>query len=315
MDIAEKRREAKVKRERRRGGAMMAVGLLLILAALMLTGWNLQDERRAGEAADEALAALKAEMPALPVAADADGSELAWPVDESGAPMPWPVDDAGLPVDQVTDAAGQVFQWQGNSDVTDWIRNAEGALLPWLRDAAGRVLPWPVRVTGDTIGWDELLSRWNELIAQLLPYGQADETDYVKHPDMEMPTKRIGGQYYIGELEIPALGLELPVMDEWSYPRLRIAPCRYAGSVYSGDIVIAGHNYLRHFGRLKNLQTGDAVRFTDADGNVFSYAVSNVEILTPTDITGMCTGDWDMTLFTCTYGGAKRVTIRLKLVE
>lgn len=235
--------------KRRRGGGLMAAGLLLITAALLLTGWNLYDERRAGDAADQALAELKAELPATPEAVDAAGNALDWPMDASGAPMPWPVDDAGLPLAQVTDAAGQVFQWQESDGGTDWSRNAQGALLPWLRDAAGRVLAWPMRTTGDALSWEELLSRWQELIAQLLPYGQVDVPEYVKQPDMEMPLKRAKGHYYIGELEIPALGLELPVMDQWSYPRLRIAPCRYVGSVYSGDIVIAGHSYLRHFGR------------------------------------------------------------------
>ena len=52
--------------------------------------------------------------------------------------------------------------------------------------------------------------------------------DYLLNPEMEMPTMEIDGQAYIGVLSIPALDLELPVIGEWSYPRLKIAPCRYS---------------------------------------------------------------------------------------
>ena len=73
--------------------------------------------------------------------------------------------------------------------------------------------------------------------------------DYISNPDMEMPVIEINGQRYIGQLEIPKLGLTLPIMDSWSYPKLRIAPCRYQGSAYKNDLIIAGHNYQRHFGQ------------------------------------------------------------------
>lgn len=69
----------------------------------------------------------------------------------------------------------------------------------------------------------------------------------------EMTEVEIDGYYYIGYISIPALGMELPVMSDWSYPQLNISPCRYAGSTKTDDLVIAGHNYTRHFGGIKNL--------------------------------------------------------------
>lgn len=103
---------------------------------------------------------------------------------------------------------------------------------------------------------------------------EEEEPDYVKNPGMEMPMVQIDGRRYIGILSIPAVQMELPVMSEWSYPGLRIAPCRYSGSVYSGHMVIAAHNYSTHFGLLKKVSIGDEVRFTDAEGHVFSYQVA-----------------------------------------
>ena len=139
--------------------------------------------------------------------------------------------------------------------------------------------------------------------------------DYMLNPDMEMPTQTINGIDYIGVLEIPSLNLELPVISQWSYPNLRIAPCRYSGSAYSGGLVIAAHNYDSHFGRLKTLQTDDEVIFTDIDGNTFTYKVAVMEILEPLATEEMKSEEWDLSLFTCTIGGRSRVTVRCVLED
>ena len=141
----------------------------------------------------------------------------------------------------------------------------------------------------------------------------ASQPPFVQYPEMEMPTREIDGQTYIGMVEVPALELSLPVISEWTYPRLKKAPCRYVGSVYSKDMVICGHNYDRHFGRLKDLAVGDEVRFTDMDGNVFFYSVCGTEQLGKYAVEDMLAGEWDLTLFTCTKGGRMRVTVRCKL--
>jgi sortase A len=145
----------------------------------------------------------------------------------------------------------------------------------------------------------------------------ADETEkeqedsaFVPNPDVEMPVVTVNGHDYIGKLEIPSLNLKLPVMSGWSYPNLRIAPCRYTGSAYRSNLVIAAHNYSTHFGKLKELTVGDPVIFTDGDGNEFDYQVEDMEILNPTDVEKMTEGDWDLTLFTCTIGGRTRIVIR-----
>ena len=145
--------------------------------------------------------------------------------------------------------------------------------------------------------------------------GEVEIPDYVLDPNHEMPVRNIDGEDYIGVLEIPSLGLTLPVMSEWSYPRLKTAPCRYTGSAYLGNLIIAAHNYRSHFGNLKELCEGDVVRFTDMDGNVFSYEVVFLEVLQPTDVDEMESGDWDLTLFTCTVGGKSRVTVRCERTD
>lgn len=142
-----------------------------------------------------------------------------------------------------------------------------------------------------------------------------DIPDYILNPNMDMPTTTISESFYIGTLDIPAIDKSLPIMKEWSYDGLLYAPGRYAGSIYLNNMVIAAHNYMAHFGAIKNLSQGDEVVFTDVDGNIFKYRVLGIEILNPDEIEEMTTGDWDLTLFTCTYGGAQRVTVRCELTE
>ena len=130
--------------------------------------------------------------------------------------------------------------------------------------------------------------------------------------DRQMPTIEIDGYRYIGYLQVPDLKLNLPVMEEWDYDRLTIAPCRYSGSVYLDDMVIAGHNYRKHFSPLRSMPNGTRVIFTDVEGNVYNYEIVSVEILKPDQVDYLVTKteSWDLTLFTCTLGGQTRHTIR-----
>ena len=137
--------------------------------------------------------------------------------------------------------------------------------------------------------------------------------DYQLNPEMEMPEitlEDLDGAACIGVLEIPKIDLKLPVLSEWSYPLLKKAPCRYSGSAYLDNLVIAAHNYRTHFGKLKELETGDEVIFTDAAGNRFEYKVAVVEALTPQSVEDMTSGEWALSLFTCTLDGKNRVTVR-----
>ena len=126
----------------------------------------------------------------------------------------------------------------------------------------------------------------------------------------EMLATQVDGYDCIGILSIPVLELELPVLTDWSYAKLKIAPCHYFGSYYEKDFVIAAHNYQSHFGRLSNLQPKDLILFTDISGTVHCYEVVLLETL-PADATEeMITSGFDLSLYTCTPGGANRVTVR-----
>lgn len=148
-----------------------------------------------------------------------------------------------------------------------------------------------------------------------LPDSETEIPDYILNPNMEMPVETVDDVDYVGLLQIPALELELPIISQWSYASLKKAPCRYSGSVYNGSLILAGHNYTSHFGKLRKLHTGDRVIFTDMDGNVFRFSVAEMEVLQANDLEGMENSDYPLTLFTCTAGRQSRITIRCQKEE
>ena len=127
--------------------------------------------------------------------------------------------------------------------------------------------------------------------------------------DPEMPVTYINGYGYIGYLEIPNLDLKLPVMADWDYDRLQIAPCRQFGSSRTDDLVIAAHNYDSHFGKFKDLTPGHYLTFTDMDGIVTTYRVEKNETLQPNAVDAVQNSDYDLVLYTCTKGGQTRIVL------
>lgn len=142
-----------------------------------------------------------------------------------------------------------------------------------------------------------------------------ESTDPVLPEDRVMTVTEIDGYGYIGFLGLPSQELELPVMTDWTYPQLQIAPCRYTGSIFTDDLVIMAHNYPKHFGQLKDMKSGETVTFTDMDGNTTHYEVVALEILLPDSVEDVTSGAYALTLFTCTYGGENRVVLRCDRVR
>lgn len=214
----------------KRSGILIALGCVMLLGALGLTGFNFYTEQKAGDVSFATMEVLRVELPERNHHPDA-----------------------------------------------------------------------PVIPTGTETGQDGDLA--------LLETG-LEIPDHVLNPQMDMPSRVIDGTEYIGVLEIPSQGLELPVVSRENTENLRKGPCRYAGSAYTNNLVIAGHNYRQHFGPVRDLRYGDVIRLTDLDGNVFRYEVVDMETIPPEGVEAMITGDWDLTLFTCTTGGSARVAVR-----
>ena len=165
------------------------------------------------------------------------------------------------------------------------------ALLQAVQEEMSEIAP------GETV--------YSEPAAEELPAAWQWETE-----PRAMATVPAGDYASIGILSIPVLDVELPVLTDWSYEKLKKAPCHYYGSCYESDFVIAAHNYPSHFGGLSQLQPGDLVLFTDASGQTHYYEVALLETLSPTATEEMITSGFALSLYTCTPGGSNRVTVR-----
>ncbi len=144
---------------------------------------------------------------------------------------------------------------------------------------------------------------------------QITNAPFEMNPTGEMKSVDVNGQSFIGIITIPAIDIRLPIQTEWSSVNAKTSPCRYKGSVYENNLIVAGHNYQRHFGNLKNLVAGDTIIVTDVDGREYYYEVTYFEEIGTYDVDAMDEGDWDFTVFTCTIGGASRVTVRCDFVK
>lgn len=176
---------------------------------------------------------------------------------------------------------------------------------------------WLTSRAGESAG--AAVQKLEEVIPTTLPsqnlLPEIEYPDYILNPQMDMPETEVDGAKYIGILEIPSLDMELPIQSEWNYPNMRVSPCRYQGSIYLDNMVICGHNYTTHFRPLFDIENGTSIFFTDVDGNRFEYKVAESEILNGNAVEELVSGDWDLTLFTCTSGGVYRVTVRCTRVK
>ncbi|MFV0465984.1 MAG: sortase [Lachnospiraceae bacterium] len=162
----------------------------------------------------------------------------------------------------------------------------------------------------DTVSSDASLDHQMDTLLNTVEY-----TDYAMNPLIEMPTMEINKQDYIGVLSIPDLNLRLPILADYVYENLHTAPCRFQGSAYEENFVICAHNYASHFGTLHNLSLGAAISFEDISGNIFKYEVEEILTLSPTEPTEFVQSGYDLTLFTCTVGGASRVVVRCSKMD
>ncbi len=144
----------------------------------------------------------------------------------------------------------------------------------------------------------------------------SDDQTALPHPEPDISTAErqmdeveVYDYNYIGYLSIPSQGLELPVMSQWDYSRLRIAPCRYSGSIADGNLVVIAHNYRSHFGHLDQLKPEDNVLFINTKGVVTTYQVASFDVVPPTSASEVVAGDFDLALVTCTYSGKTRFVV------
>ena len=143
--------------------------------------------------------------------------------------------------------------------------------------------------------------------AQMAPYAL---TDYAA-PSGKLASAQVGDRSYVGVIEMPALGLRLPVQSSWTEENVAFAPALYVGAPSTRHLIVGGMNYPSQFGRISELADGDAVVFTDMANRAYRYRVATVETVDSGDW-GAIEGDVDegLSLFANTFSGMQTTVVR-----
>lgn len=129
-----------------------------------------------------------------------------------------------------------------------------------------------------------------------------------------------GTKYYSEAiLRIESLGIEYPVLSDWSEELLKISLNKLHGPNPNqiGNYVIIGHNYKsgKMFGKLKQIDIGDTFTLEDLSGNIVTYEIYDKYIVEPDDVS--CTtqhtgGKREVTLITCQNSGRQRFVVKAR---
>lgn len=159
---------------------------------------------------------------------------------------------------------------------------------------------------------DKALTAVSEII-NLNPATSNDDPlpPYIQNPNIELPSITVDGTHYIGTIHIPTLGVLLPVADRWDDSFL--TPGRYYGSLYRNNMVITASAISDHFGGLIDLEDGSQLIFTDVNNRKSLFVLLDKLIVEPGDVEEAYCKDCDLTLFTATASGNRRVIARFVL--
>lgn len=129
-----------------------------------------------------------------------------------------------------------------------------------------------------------------------------------------MPTE-IKGFNIIGKIEIPKLKIDKYILKENNSKALKVSVAKLYGPEINeeGNFCIAGHNYNKIFGKVKNLEKNDQIILTDVYGNSVLYQIYDIYQTSPKDVSCLnqnTQGDKELTLITCTNGAIKRIIVK-----
>lgn len=124
-----------------------------------------------------------------------------------------------------------------------------------------------------------------------------------------------------GEINIPKIGINYPIIYETTEEYLKIAPTKLFGPEVNevGNLCIVGHNYrnAQFFSKLSELEINDRVYLMNVKGEMLTYLVYDKYDVSETDLN--CTsqdtnGNIELTLITCTTKKNNRLVVKCKAI-
>ena len=113
--------------------------------------------------------------------------------------------------------------------------------------------------------------------------------------DNTMAVFSLDGTDFAGILEIPRYALELPVCADWG--KISKYPCCLDGSIYDGTLQIGATTQTGQFDFYRQLSAGDAVFFTDMEGNRYGFTITDLRYEKHADQVSLRQKDTALTLF------------------
>ena len=112
-----------------------------------------------------------------------------------------------------------------------------------------------------------------QTIRTLIPEPQG--TVLEQRRNNSMSSLSIEGIDFVGILEMPQHKSVLPVCADWG--NVTKYPCKFSGSVYDRTIKIGATSQKGQYDFYREISVGDAVVFTDTEGNRYTYKVTNLQ--------------------------------------
>lgn len=172
--------------------------------------------------------------------------------------------------------------------------------------------------------YDEIYSEYEEILEkENESYSEEDEKNAVKTENTVYMNVNSKGQKYrvAGQINIPKIGVNYPIVYETSEEYLKIAPTKLFGPDINepGNVCIVGHNYKNQqfFSRLSELENNDKIDLLDNKGKRVSYFVYDKYEVPETDLS--CTnqntnGEMEATLITCTKKKSNRLVVKCRAI-
>lgn len=172
--------------------------------------------------------------------------------------------------------------------------------------------------------YEEIYSEYEEILAkENESYLEEDEKNAVKTDNTVFMNVNSKGQKYrvAGQIHIPKIGINYPIVYETSEEYLKIAPTKLFGPDINepGNVGIVGHNYKNQqfFSRLSELENNDKIDLLDNKGKRVSYFVYDKYEVSETDLS--CTnqntnGEMEATLITCTKKKSNRLVVKCRAI-
>lgn len=169
--------------------------------------------------------------------------------------------------------------------------------------------------------YDEIYSEYEEILMSIEDK-EINTEEKVKDNVIYMVENSQGQNFRVaGEISIPKISINYPIVYETTEEYLKIAPTKLFGPEINevGNLCIVGHNYKndQFFSRIKELDINDKVYLTTNQGEKFTYLVFDKYEVNEKDLS--CTsqetdGNIEVTLITCTSAKKKRLIIKCRAI-